>query len=99
MIIDSIHPGPFCNFQAIGLNTGDLGSCLWTLVVAITTFLSIVGPYRDWVTEKSTSGKGRWILTGAIWAFVLFVGVFGLIFIQPLHPEKGPYCTNLFKTF
>lgn len=29
-----------------------------------------------------------------IWTFILFVGVYGLVFIQPFHPEYGPYCTH-----
>jgi hypothetical protein len=97
--INSIGPGPYCNFQAIVLNCGDLGSALWTFVVALSTFLSIAGTssVRQWVVEKSNSGKGRWILTFGIWAFLLFIGVFGLVIVQPLHPEKGPYCINLFR--
>jgi hypothetical protein len=38
LAINSIGPGKYCNLQAIALNCGDLGSALWTLVVALTHF-------------------------------------------------------------
>jgi hypothetical protein len=97
--INSIGPGRFCNFQAIVLNSGDVGSAIWTFVVALSTFLSIAGSpgVRQWVVKKSNEGKGRWVLTFGIWAFILFIGVFGLIIVQPLYPEKGPYCINPFR--
>jgi len=97
LVINSIGPGKYCNLQAIALNCGDLGSALWTLVVALSTFLTIAGgpACREWVTRKSTSGKGRWVLVIGIWSFTLFIGLIGFMFIQPFHPEKGPYCTSL----
>ena len=93
--INSIEPGAYCNFQAIVLNCGDLGSAMWTFVVALTTFLSIAGgrQTRDWINRKTTSGKTKWFVSIGIWGFNLFIAMFGLIFIQPLYPEKGPYCT------
>jgi hypothetical protein len=99
LAINSIGPGAYCNFQAIALNCGELGSALWTLVVAVATFLSIAGGprVREWVGKKSSSGKGRWGLTFGIWLFILFIAANGLIFIQPFHPEKGPYCIILFR--
>ena len=101
LVIDSIGPGSYCNFQFLVLNSGDLGSALWTLVVALSTFLTIAGGprCREWVTRKSTSGKGRWVLTLAIWGFILFIGLIGFIFIQPFHPERGPYCIKPRTTF
>jgi hypothetical protein len=50
---------------------------------------------REWVTRKSTSGKGRWVFTMGIWGFILFIGRVGFMFIQPFYPEKGPYCISL----
>jgi uncharacterized membrane protein len=38
------------------------------------------------------SGKGRWFLCLGIWLFIIFISVVGLILIEPLNPEKGPFC-------
>jgi hypothetical protein len=97
--INAIHPGAYCNFQAVALTAGELGSALWTLVVAVSTFLAIAGGpnMREWVVKKSSSGKGRWVLTLGIWGFIFLISVNGLLFIQPFHPEKGPYCITLFR--
>jgi hypothetical protein len=94
LVINSVTPGPYCTLQGVVLTTGDVGSAIWTFVIATHTFVLVVGKpkWREWVSQKSTSGKGRWIFSIAIWAFTLFCGLFGLIFIQPFHPEEGPYC-------
>ena len=58
------------------------------------TFFLLAGgrKWRVWVAEKSMQGKGRWILTGVIWGVVVFIGVIGMILIQHLYPNKGPFC-------
>jgi len=73
---------------------GDVGSAIWTFVIAAHTFILVVGKpkWRDWMSKKSRSGKARWILSVGVWVFILFCGLFGLIFIEPFHPEDGPYC-------
>ena len=88
-------PGPFCTFQGVVLQCGLLAEPIWTFVVTINTFIMIAGGPgpRAWAAEKSSSGKTRWILCFGIWAFVIFIAIFGLLFIEPLHPEKGNYCT------
>jgi hypothetical protein len=90
-------PGPFCTFQGVVLQIGLLAGPIWTLVVTINTFLIVAGGprRRAWVTEKSASGKARWILCFGIWTFILFIALFGLIFIEPFHPENGNYCIPL----
>lgn len=87
-------PGPYCTLQGFVLNTGLLGNALWTFVVAVHTFFMIAGSHKvkTWVSTMSTSGKGRWIFVAAVWAFIVFMGCFGLMFLEPFHPERGPYC-------
>ena len=85
--------GPYCTFQAVGLISGDIGSALWTFVITVNTFLLLAGGRntRAWVIEKSNSGWGRWVVCIVVWLFILFSGLFGFIFIDPLS-DKGPYC-------
>jgi hypothetical protein len=93
---NSVHSGPICTFQGIVINSGDIASALWSFVIAVHTFFLLAGGHRrqTWVARKSTSGKARWFLCLGIWLFVLFIGIVGLILIEPLHPEKGPFCMN-----
>ena len=94
LVANSVMPGPYCTFQGLVLQCGLLGGAIWTFVVTLNTFLLIAGGpnRRAWVAEKSASGKGRWIICIGIWLFILFIGVFGILFIQPFHPERGTYC-------
>jgi hypothetical protein len=92
---DSVHSGPTCTLQGFLINTGDISSAIWSFVIAMHTFFLLAGGrgWRTWVADKSTSGKSRWLLCMGIWVFVLFIGIIGPIAIEPLHPEKGPFCT------
>ena len=92
---NSVHSGPSCTLQGFLINSGDIASAIWSFVIAVHTFFLLAGVHRwrSWVADKSTAGKGRWILCVGVWLFVLFIGVIGLILIEPLHPEKGPFCT------
>jgi len=91
---DSVHASPSCTLQGFLINSGDIGSAIWSFVIAFHTFFLLAGGrrWRAWVGEKSTSGKARWFLCLGIWLFVLFIGAIGLIVIEPLHPDKGPFC-------
>jgi len=91
---DSLITGPYCTFQAVGLISGVIGSAIWTLVITVNTFLLLIGGrnMRAWVIEKSSSGWERWVLSIAIWIFVLLSGLFG--FIKPVETDKGPYCID-----
>jgi hypothetical protein len=88
----SLITGPYCTFQAVALISGVLGSAVWTFVITLNTFLLLAGGRntRAWLIEKSNSGWERWVFCIAIWIFILFSALFG--FIEPLDPEKGPYC-------
>ena len=92
--VNSIMSGPFCTFQGVVLQCGLLAEPIWTFVVTINTFIMLVGGPgpRAWAADKSSSGKARWIVCFGIWTFILFIGVCGLLFIEPFHPENGTYC-------
>ena len=87
-------PGPYCTFQGVVLQVGLLAQAVWTFVVALSTFLLIAGGNKCqvWMSEKGASGKGRWVFVVVLWAFIWLIALFGLIFIQPLHPGRGAYC-------
>jgi hypothetical protein len=97
LLRNQVVPGAFCNFQGFMLNSGDIASAIWSFIIAVHTFFLLAGgrKYRTWVAENSTSGKSRWILCALVWAFIIFIGVIGLILIAPIHPEKGPFCKNV----
>jgi hypothetical protein len=92
----TVVPGPFCTWQGLFLQLGHLGSAIWMLVIAIHTFLLMACGQRcrEWVTRKSESGKARWVLVVCVWIWVMFNGIYGLVFIEPFHPELGPYCNS-----
>jgi hypothetical protein len=96
LIVNSVMPGPYCTYQGLVLQCGLLAGSIWTFVVTVNTSIWIVGrpSIRAWLAEKCTSGKSRWFFCFGIWLFILFIGVFGLVFIQPFHPERGPYCIH-----
>ena len=97
---NQLWPGFACDVQGFFINVGDVGSSVWSLVIAIHTFLLLAGGQRTkaWAAEKSTSGKGRWILCACIWSGDIFLGLIGPLLVQKLHPEKGPFCTDLMIT-
>ena len=45
-------------------------------------------------SEKTASGKLRWVVCGGLWAFVFLIGAIGPVIIQPLNPGNGPYCIS-----
>jgi len=94
LVQNKLWPGFPCDVQGFFINVGDVGSSVWSLVIAIHTFLLLAGGQRTkaWAAEKSTSGKGRWILCGCIWGGVVFLGLIGPLLVARLHPEKGPFC-------
>ena len=91
-----LWPGFACDVQGFFINVGDVGSSVWSLVIAIHTFLLLAGGQRTkaWAAEKSTGGKGRWILCACIWSADIFLGLIGPLLVQKLHPEKGPFCSD-----
>jgi len=94
MTTNSLITGPYCTFQAVTLIGGVLGSAIWTFVITLNTFLLLVGGrnMRAWLIEKSNSGWERWVVCIAVWTFIIFSALFG--FIEPLDPQKGPYCMH-----
>lgn len=92
---NSLMTGPGCTVQGFLINSGDVSSAIWSFVIAVHTFVLLAGGsrWRTWAAEKGSSGKARWILCFGVWALVVFIGAFGPVVLQNLHPEKGPYCT------
>jgi hypothetical protein len=89
--------GPYCYVQVVGLVMGDVGSALWTFIITVSTFLLLAGGrnVRAWIIEKSNSGWERWALCVGVWIFILFCGLYGIIFVDPYRgPDQGPYCTS-----
>jgi hypothetical protein len=95
LVTNQVIAGPYCTFAGLLLLIGELSSALWIFFVAVHTFLTIAcgGKCREWVAMKSTSGKGRWVIVAIVWAWVILNGIYGLIFVEPFHPELGPFCT------
>lgn len=96
MSTGSVEPGAFCMVQGLLLEIGELAGAVWVFVVAVHTFLLIAGGRRcrAWVARKSASGKGRWCVVIAVWAWVLVNGLYGIVIVEPLHPELGPFCIS-----
>jgi hypothetical protein len=94
LVKDEVVPGPTCNLQGLFINSGDIASSIWAFVIAVHTFFLLAGgrKWRAWAAERSMSGKARWIFAAGIWSFVLFIGVIGMILIEPVNPGKGPFC-------
>lgn len=91
---NQVVAGPYCTFAGLLLSIGNLSSILWVLVIAVHTFLYIAcgARCREWVARKSTTGKGRWLVVIGVWTWVIATALYGLIFVEPFHPELGPYC-------
>ena len=91
---DSLWPGFACDVQGFFINVGDVGSSLWSLVIAIHTVLLLAGTQRTraWAAEASTTGKGRWIVVASVWGLVIGIGLCGPLIIEPLQPWNGPFC-------
>jgi len=88
--------GSGCTLQGFLINSGDIASAIWSFVIAFHTFALLAGgsKIRGWVSEKTGSGKLRWVVCGGLWAFVFLIGAIGPVIIQPLNPGNGPYCIS-----
>ena len=97
LVHNNVLPGGLCTLQGFLIQSGDIASAMWSFIIAVHTFFLLAGGrrWRAWVAEKSTSGKGRWILCLGVWLVVLFIGTIGLMLIQKLYPYKGPFCNLL----
>jgi hypothetical protein len=95
--VNRVWPGIACDIQGFFINTGDVASTLWSLVIALHTCFLLAGgqKLRAWATEKSTTGKERWIICISIWAFVFLLGFIGPLVIERVVPENGPFCIGL----
>lgn len=93
---NSVVPSPACTIQGILINTGDLSSAIWSFIIAVHTFLVLTGGnnWGEWATRKSLMGKSRWIICAGVWGCVVFLGVIGIIAIDKIQPENGPFCTD-----
>jgi hypothetical protein len=93
---NSLWPGFICDVQGFLINCGDVASSVWSLVIAIHTVLLLAGGQRGrvWAAEKSTGGKGRWILCIIIWLSIIFLGLIGPLAIQKIDSSKGPFCND-----
>src|SRR5271169_1794338 len=89
--------GPGCTLQGYLINSGDIASAIWSFVIALHTFTLLAGgrKWGSWAAEKTSSGKGRWVVCLGIWTFVFLIGAIGPVIIQNLQPAKGPYCMPL----
>src|SRR5436305_13594276 len=95
LYLGHVFPGGLCTLQGFLINSGDIGSAIWSFVIAVHTFFLLAGGrrWKAWVAEKSMAGKFRWFLCLAIWFFIFFISTVGLWLIQQVHPDKGPFCT------
>lgn len=96
---DGLSPGFACDVQGFFINVGDVGSSVWSLVIAVHTVLLLAGGQRIriWAAEQSTSGHGRWIFCISIWISIIFLGLVGPLVVQRIYIEtKGPFCINLY---
>jgi len=92
---NQLWPGFACSAQGFLINVGDVGSSIWSLVIAIHTVLLLAGGQniRVWAAEKSTGGKGRSMLGFCLWAMIVFIGLIGPLAVQPIYYDtKGPFC-------
>ena len=91
---NDLMTGPGCTLQGFLINSGDIASAIWSFVIALHTFTLLVGGPKigGWVSEKTASGKLRWVVCVGIWAFVFLIGAIGPVVLENLHPENGPYC-------
>ena len=94
-----MFPGVFCNAQGFLLNSGGTGSAIWSFVIATHSFLVLVGGRRcpKWMTGKSR--RLTWVSCFCIWSLVIFVGIVGIVLIEKVQTEKGPFCKLLIKAF
>jgi hypothetical protein len=93
----SVVPSLGCNVQGVFINSGDIGSALFSFVIAIHTYLFFEqnGRWRTWVQEYSSRGFGRWVLGGFLWFMVAFLAFIGIVLIEKLNPDMGPFCAPL----
>ena len=73
-----------------------MGSAIWSLVIAIHTFLVLMGGgrrCRKWMLGKIRVSMS--VLGLCVWLFVGFIGIVGIVLIEKIHPEKGPFCKSV----
>ena len=89
-------PGNGCNAQGLFINIGDVSSAWWTLVITLHTFLVIGGGHRvrNWIVDKSVSGKTRFVLALGLWSAVLFMSTAGIFLVQNVE-KRGPFCMSI----
>jgi hypothetical protein len=94
---NAASPGIGCNAQGFFITAGDLASAWWTLTIAGHTFLVLAGgsKWKNWAAEKSTEGKGRWVLAFVIWSVSVFLSSIGIA-IELIYPQNGAFCTVLY---
>ena len=92
--MNQLLPGFACSVQGFFINVGDVASSVWSLVIALHTFLLLAGGQRSraWASEKSTMGKGRWFFCVGVWLGICFLGLIGPVVIERVT-GKGPFCT------
>jgi hypothetical protein len=97
LAMHSVVPSLGCNVQGVFINSGDIGSALFSFVIAIHTYLFFArnGRWRKWVQDYSSGGYGRWILCGFLWFMVAFLAFIGIVLIEKLNPDDGPFCEIL----
>src|SRR5437762_12150786 len=92
---NSVVPGPVCTLQGVLINSGDVGSALFSFVIAIHTYLFFTRGARLRTKTIAESGKRHWILCFLLWFIVAFLGFIGIVLIEKIYPEKGSFC-NIF---
>jgi hypothetical protein len=91
--VNRLWPGFACSVQGFFINVGDVSSSIWSLVIALHTFLLLAGGQRAraWASEKSTMGKARWFFSAGVWGGICFLGLIGPLVIEHVT-GKGPFC-------
>lgn len=91
----SVTCGTVGNIQGVLINAGDVASALWSMVIAVHTFITLActRTWRLWIIHKSRYGKIRYFLCAGIWGFVFVISAIGFVVAKP----GQPFCM-LFKT-
>ncbi|KIJ35606.1 hypothetical protein M422DRAFT_262199 [Sphaerobolus stellatus SS14] len=79
----AVSLGQICTAQGALKNTGNVGSAMWSMVIAIHTFCLLVLKWRS-------SDRVLYVTLGLVWAFIALVVFVGPTLIQSMG-AKGPY--------
>ncbi|KIJ43393.1 hypothetical protein M422DRAFT_145125, partial [Sphaerobolus stellatus SS14] len=82
MLIMGVEPGHFCIAQAALKQTGNLGTALWSLVIAFHTFSLLF-------LRRPISRKLSCITFFAVWIFLGIIIMLGPVIIE--NNKKGPF--------